>query len=116
MAGEGDARSSADLAVKYDSWSKVGEATRPLRPQVRPCGQSNLANNLFASSCDNRRPIIDFDTCLSGLSNIKGSLGGEASGRPLLVALLKGHQREQQPQALRKADQDKPDSYCLDRQ
>src|SRR6516162_2546297 len=36
--------------------------------------------------------------------------------RPLLVARLKGHQCEQQPQALRKANQDKTDSYCLDRQ
>jgi hypothetical protein len=32
------------------------------------------------------------------------------------VARLKGHQCEQQPQALRKANQDKTDSYCLDRQ
>ena len=32
------------------------------------------------------------------------------------MALLKGHQCEQQPQALRKANQDKTDSYCLDRQ
>jgi hypothetical protein len=32
------------------------------------------------------------------------------------VALLKGHQREQQPQGLRKANQDKTDSYCLNRQ
>src|SRR5262245_9871938 len=36
--------------------------------------------------------------------------------RTLLVARLKGHQCEQQPQALRKANQDKTDSYCLDRQ
>ena len=32
------------------------------------------------------------------------------------MARLKGHQCEQQPQALRKANQDKTDSYCLDRQ
>jgi hypothetical protein len=32
------------------------------------------------------------------------------------VARLKGHQCEQQPQALRKTNQDKTDSYCLDRQ
>jgi hypothetical protein len=67
VAGEGDARLSAHLAVKYDSWSKAcGQANRPLRPQIRPCGQSNLANNLFASSCDSRRPIIAFATRAPG--------------------------------------------------
>ena len=36
MAGKGDARSSAELAVKHDSWSKVcGQAARRLRPKVR---------------------------------------------------------------------------------
>ena len=36
MAGKGDARSSAELAVKHDSWSKVcGQAARRLRPTVR---------------------------------------------------------------------------------
>jgi hypothetical protein len=45
------ARSSAKLAVKHDSWSKAcGQAARPLRPKVRRCRHSNLANNLFASS------------------------------------------------------------------
>lgn len=29
---------------------------------------TNLANNLFASSCDNQRPIIPFGTCLLCLS------------------------------------------------
>src|SRR5262249_27636189 len=32
------------------------------------------------------------------------------------MLVLKGHQREQQPQGLRKANQGKTDSYCLDRQ
>ena len=32
------------------------------------------------------------------------------------MARLKGHQCEQQPQALRQANQDKTDGYCLDRQ
>ena len=40
---------------------------------------SNFANNRFASACDSRRPIIGFGTCFSVFSNIKGSLGGEAS-------------------------------------
>ena len=36
MAGKGDAQSSAELAVKHDSWSKVcGQAARRLRPKVR---------------------------------------------------------------------------------
>jgi len=36
VAGKGDARSSAELAVKHDSWSKVcGQAARRLRPKVR---------------------------------------------------------------------------------
>ena len=36
MAGKGDARSSAELAVKHDSWSKVcGQAARRIRPKVR---------------------------------------------------------------------------------
>jgi hypothetical protein len=36
VAGKGDARSSAELAVKRDSWSKVcGQAARRLRPKVR---------------------------------------------------------------------------------
>src|SRR5262249_41197494 len=36
MAGKGDAQSSAELAVKHDSWSKVcGQVARRLRPTVR---------------------------------------------------------------------------------
>src|SRR6516225_11331274 len=35
--------------------------------------------------------------------------------RPSACSVLKGHQREQQPQGLRKANEGKTDSYCLDR-
>jgi hypothetical protein len=36
VAGKGDARSSAELAVKHDRWSKVcGQAAWRLRPKVR---------------------------------------------------------------------------------
>ena len=46
-----------------------------------------------------------------------GDDNGECTfrSRPSACSVLKGHQREQQPQGLRKANQGKTDSYCLDR-
>jgi hypothetical protein len=70
VAGKGDARSSAELAVKHVSWSKAcGQAARPLRPKVRRCRWSmrgddgqplRLLVDLTGPACD------DFDKQIFG--------------------------------------------------
>jgi hypothetical protein len=49
----------------------------------------NSANNLFASSCDNLRPIIAFDTLLLGFSVKLVAIGESAKGQTLGIFYLR---------------------------
>ena len=52
------------LLLSHRLMSTCPTLTRASRKQFRQFSSSpNLANNLFASSCDNQRPIIAFGTC-----------------------------------------------------
>jgi hypothetical protein len=60
----GTSRTSGNIRLKSAKWAKaeIDQVTVTNRDFMSQTS-SNLANNLFASSCDNRRPIIAFGTC-----------------------------------------------------